>query len=243
MDGAASFITHLENKSVPRDSPMLDDVEVEERKKDATLHPWMKFEIVDLRSLGKGNVIREGEDLTEKEEAILHVIMEYCLEAVFTKTKFESEAKGVGKFCDWVHPDDIAFCVLTMQHYFNKWMIIAMREYRLDRKLTEVEMDSIKSTVNDYGESRSGLSSTKGRVRYFELRSYTSELWKNQSCQDRMNEMFEIYNDERRMSGSDRDSTGRKGKRKQVDATENDEMGKHMMEDMKCMFGGDFAAV
>ena len=58
---------------MPRDSQNLDDVELEEKKKDATLHPWMKFEIMDLRSLGKGDVAREGEDLMEKEEAVLWV--------------------------------------------------------------------------------------------------------------------------------------------------------------------------
>ena len=48
MARAASFMKHLEDKLVPRDSQNLDDVELEEKKKDATLHPWMKFEVMDL---------------------------------------------------------------------------------------------------------------------------------------------------------------------------------------------------
>ena len=44
---------------MPRDSQNLDDVELEEKKKDATLHPWMKFEIMDLQSHGKCDVARE----------------------------------------------------------------------------------------------------------------------------------------------------------------------------------------
>jgi hypothetical protein len=251
MAGAASYLKYLEENMVARDSLSLNDVEVEGKdlngqevqgpKKDASLRPWMKFEITDLRNLGKGDVAREGEGLTEMEEAVLQIIMEFCLPAIFFKAKFDGEANGEQKFCNWVHPDDIAFSILAMQHYFNKWMIIAMRGYRLGRKLTEKEMDCIPRKVNDYGQSQNGLSSRRGRERYFELRHYTSELWKIKSCRDRMDDMFESYNNDR-MSGSDSDSTGgRKGKRKREDGTENDEMGRHMLDDMRRLLGNDFS--
>ena len=57
MAGAASYLKYLEEKMVPRDSPSLNDMEVEGKHligqevqgpKDASLHPWMKFEIKDL---------------------------------------------------------------------------------------------------------------------------------------------------------------------------------------------------
>ena len=68
MAGAASYLKYLEEKMVPRDSPSLNDMEVEGKnldgqevqgpKKDASLRPWMKFEVTDLRNLGKGDVAR-----------------------------------------------------------------------------------------------------------------------------------------------------------------------------------------
>lgn len=205
------------------------------RRQDDVLEGWADFEVEDLRRIGK----EEQSMRVGAEKNVLVGAFRFCLEHVVSKKEFDLKAGQEIPLFQWATADDIAFSILAMENYMNKWMMIARHEYRMGVTLKQKELRELPN-VNEYAETRSGWSGERGKARYLELRTYANRIVTNPARKKEVEDSFARFYKDNNNNGSSGGGSSRKRKRPvKVDITKDDELADTMEEDMRMLFGND----
>lgn len=134
----------------------------------------------------QGNETKTEPLTKEEEQEIVVWICFHFLESVLSKAEFMKRARievrramevnnsksneEKGGLFEWASPCDIAYVILLVQNYYEKWKKVAQHELETGTTMTK----EMKLNFKNYGvaENKSGLSGNKGQETHTKLKMH-----------------------------------------------------------------------
>jgi hypothetical protein len=173
--------------------------------------------------------------MNNKELDLLKWVGAYCLKSIMTNKVFDEKMASGDKLFSWGANDDMAFGILCLENYLNKWMAIGRIEYRLNRTLTNVDIEEMK--LRTKWPETNGLSGKEAQERYVQLRNYISRLAKNEVLRNELEDGFKEYYGDTFGEEVKDSKVPSGGSKKGAEMEYNDEMGDDFDEEMSRIVG------
>ena len=192
--------------------------------------PFASMEVV--RGIGAGvKTVKSDSDarevtMSEQEKELLKWIAVYCLRSIISPQVFDENMSSNKPLFEWGIGDDMAFGILAVENYLNKWIAMARVEVRDGKLLTKTEIKKLEAKVK-YNKGN-GLSTKEGQKRYMQLRNYVARLSKDDEKKELLEKEFleyydQVYRERNEMQPSPASSTrSRRDEEEVVDELSDD---------------------